>query len=57
MSELNSVNESARKIGVSRATVYREIKDKKLRVTKVRGSTFITDAEIERYLAASERRR
>ena len=57
MTELRTVMEAAAQIGVSRATVYREIKDRKIAVTKVRGSTFISQAELDRYLRARERGR
>lgn len=56
MSELLSLDEVAQRLGgISRRTVYRLIADRKLRITKVRGSSFVTEAEIERYIKAAER--
>ncbi len=56
MAELLSLDEVARRLGgISRRTVYRLIADRKLRVTKVRGSSFVTAAEIERYVRTAER--
>jgi excisionase family DNA binding protein len=57
MTELRTVAETAEALRVSRATVYRLVKDRKLRVTKVRGSTFVAQAEIDRYLKNAERGR
>ena len=55
MGELLTVPETATRLRVHRATVYRLIHDGKLRLTKVRGSSFVKEAEIERYLRAAER--
>jgi excisionase family DNA binding protein len=52
---LLTVDEAAKRLRVHRATVYRLIARKQLRLTKVGGSSFITDREIERYLRAAER--
>ena len=52
---LLTVGEAAARLRVHRATVYRLIRDRKLRLTKVRGSSFIKATEIERYLRAAER--
>lgn len=52
---LLNVEEAALRLRVSRATVYRLIKDGRLRLTKIRGSSFVTQAEIERYLRTAER--
>lgn len=57
MSELRTVTETAALLRVSRATVYRLIGDGRLKLTKVRGSSFVTQAAIDRYLRASERGR
>jgi len=56
MAELLPLDEVAARLGgVSRRTVYRLIADRKLRVTKVRGSSFVTAAEVDRYVKAAER--
>ena len=56
MTELLALDEVARRLGgISRRTVYRLIADRKLRVTKVRGSSFVTEAELERYIRTAER--
>jgi excisionase family DNA binding protein len=56
MSELLALDEVARRLGgISRRTVYRLIADRKLRVTKVRGSSFVTEVELERYIRTAER--
>lgn len=55
MTELRTIEETAKRLRVSRATVYREIKRRRLKVTKVRGSSFVNELEIERYLKAAER--
>lgn len=57
MSALRTIGEAAELLRVSRRTVYRLIAERKLRVTKVRGSSFVTDAEIDRYVKAAERGR
>ena len=56
MSQLLSLDEVAKRLGgISRRTVYRLIADRKLRVTKVRGSSFVTEVELERYIRTAER--
>jgi excisionase family DNA binding protein len=55
MDALLTVEEVADRLRVSRRTVYRLIKDRRLRVTKVRGSSFVTMVEIERYLLPANR--
>lgn len=57
MSALLTIAETAERLRVSRRTVYRLIAEKKLRVTKVRGSSFVADAELDRYVRAAERGR
>ena len=57
MSALRTIAEAAELLRVSRRTVYRLISEKKLRMTKVRGSSFIAEAELERYMKAAERGR
>ena len=52
---LHRIPEAATLLYVSRATLYRLVKDRKLRLTKVRGRSFVADREIERYLRAAER--
>lgn len=56
MSELLNLDEVGRRLGgISRRTVYRLIADRRLRVTKVRGSSFVTEAEVERYIRSVAR--
>jgi excisionase family DNA binding protein len=55
VSELRTINEAAARLRVSRATLYRLIAEKKIKLTKVRGSSFVTEAEIERYIALAKR--
>ncbi len=35
---------------IHRATLYREVQDGRLRLTKIRGGSFVMESEIERYL-------
>lgn len=56
MTTLLTINEAAARLYVHRATLYRLVGDGKLRITKVRGRSFITEAELERYLRTAERR-
>lgn len=55
MSELLTIAEAAARLRVSVRTVYRLIADRKLRVVKVRGSSFVRETEIGRYLENAER--
>lgn len=57
MSVLLTIAETAERLRVSRRTVYREIEAKKLRATKVRGSTFVAEIEVERYVRSAQRGR
>lgn len=57
MAELLTILETADRLHVSRATVYRLIRDRRLAVTKVRNSTFVTMTELERFVKVSERGR
>lgn len=52
-----TIDESAAYLRVSRRTVYRLIADRRLAVIKVRSSSFIRQAELDRFLRASERGR
>jgi excisionase family DNA binding protein len=52
---LLTIRETAARLRVSERTVYRLIRDRKLRLTKVRGSSFVKDAEVDRYLRAADR--
>jgi excisionase family DNA binding protein len=52
-----TVPETAERLRVSRRTVYRLIADRRLKITKVRGGTFVSEAEILRFLRDAERRR
>jgi excisionase family DNA binding protein len=55
MTKLLSVDEAAERLSVSRWTIYRLRRDGKLKLTKIRGSTRVSEREIERYLRVSER--
>lgn len=56
--ELHPIAEACRRLGgVSRSTVYREHAAGRIRFTKVRGSTFVRDSEIERYLRSQDQRK
>lgn len=55
MSVLLTIPEAAAHLRVSTRTVYRLIAEKQLRATKVRGSRFIIDTELERYLRGAGR--
>jgi excisionase family DNA binding protein len=57
MTELLDINQVAAFLGVHRATVYREVRRKRLRMVKVGGSTRFRRTELERYLRDSERDR
>jgi len=58
MPELLTLEEAGKRLGgVSRRTVERLIRDRKLKVTKVRRSSFVEAAELERYIAQSRRGR
>jgi hypothetical protein len=50
----NTITEFCEISGLARATVYKRIASGLLRVTKDGARTFVTGAEIERYLAACE---
>lgn len=52
MSELLTILETAERLKVSRRTVYRLIAERRLSIVKVRGSSFITERELERYIAS-----
>ena len=56
MSELLTVQEAASRLRVSRRTLYRLIAERRIAVTKVRGSSFVTELELERYVKAAGRR-
>ena len=45
---LYNIKETARKLGVSRYTIYNYIKDGKLKVTKVNGFNKISESEIKK---------
>ena len=53
---LLTIPETAASLQVSRATVYRLVKDGSLQVVKVRGLTRVRPSAIARYLDALERR-
>jgi excisionase family DNA binding protein len=55
MAELLTLDEAARRLRVSRRTVYRLIADRRLAITKIRGSSFVTVEAIERYLRTAGR--
>lgn len=55
MSELRTLDEVAERLRVSRRTVYRLAADRKIKITKIRGSSFVRETELARYIAAAER--
>jgi excisionase family DNA binding protein len=55
VSELLTVQEAAAQLRVSRRTLYRLIAERRIAVTKVRGSSFVTAVELERYVKAAGR--
>lgn len=55
VSELLTIDETAARLRVSRRTVYRLMAEGRIRATKVRGSTFVSQLALDRYVAASER--
>lgn len=56
MSELLSVAQACDYLGgIGRSTLYRAIQRKRIKVTKVEGSTFIRRSELDRYLRDRER--
>jgi excisionase family DNA binding protein len=55
MSELLTIEETCDRLRVSRSTVYRLIAERQLKVVKVRRSTLVSAAEIERYVKTRER--
>ncbi len=58
MPELLTLEEAGKRLGgVSRRTVERLIRERKLAKTKVRGSSFVESAELERYIRQSQRGR
>lgn len=52
--ELWPVNEAAHRLGVNRTTLYRLRAAGQLRFVKVGGRTFVTDAELRRFVANVE---
>jgi len=50
--ELVPITEAADVLHVHRATLYREIGARRIRLTKIRGRSFILGSEIERYKQA-----
>lgn len=50
------ISEVARLLDVSLATVYREIQDGRLRVTRIRNTIRVSKQELDRYLAEMTRR-
>lgn len=58
MSDLLDVQQAADYLGgIHRATVYRLVADKKLRIVKIRGATRFRRTELDRFLRAAERSR
>jgi excisionase family DNA binding protein len=53
--DLLTIDQTAERLTVSRWTVYRLVKARKLKIVKVRGGTRVRVSEIERYLRAAER--
>ena len=52
---LLTVDETAERLSVSRWTIYRLVKRKQLKLTKIGGSSRVKASELERYLRAAER--
>ena len=52
-SDLLSMKEMAAELNVSRATIYREQEDGKLRFVKIRSRRFTERTELERYRIAA----
>jgi excisionase family DNA binding protein len=48
------VAEAAYQLGMSRATLYRLVNAGEIRLVKVGGRTYATDAELDRFVARSE---
>lgn len=42
--------------GIHRATLYREVHDGRLAITKIRGGSFVMESEIARYLRLRQRK-
>lgn len=51
---INSIRETCKRLGVSRSTLYAEARRGKLIIIKIAGRSGVTDAEIERLVAAAE---
>jgi len=49
-SNLLRLNEAAKRLNISRITLWKERKDKKITDVSVRGQKFIRESEIESYL-------
>ena len=54
---LLTIEEAAKYLRVSRRTVYRLHAERRLAFVKVRGSSLVTEAELERYVRAISRGR
>jgi excisionase family DNA binding protein len=50
------IPEAAKLMHVSRSTLYREWNDGRIRITKIRGGSFVMESEIVRYLRWAERK-
>lgn len=42
--------------GIHRATLYREVAARRIRLTKIRGGSFVMESEIARYLKQAQRK-
>jgi excisionase family DNA binding protein len=52
MHELNSITDSARELGISRAQVYRELREGRLKAVHIGKRTLITRKALEEYIAS-----
>jgi excisionase family DNA binding protein len=51
---LHTVPRSARRLGVSERTVWRLLRTRKLRASRVLGRTMVSEAELQRFVLEAE---
>ena len=51
---INSIDEACQRLGISRSTIYSEARHGRIIIIKIAGRAGVTDAEIERVIAAAE---
>lgn len=51
-----TINEAADKLGLAPSTLRHQIRNGKLRVRKMGGRNYVSDAEVARYLAENKRK-